>query len=470
MLLERVYDEMLAQASYLIGCERSGQAVVIDPTREVDAYLELAARKHLRITYVSETHIHADFVSGARELADRAGASLLLSGHGEGEWAYRTTARLIRDGDTIDVGDVSLDVRHTPGHTPEHIAFVVTDRAVSDRPLGMLSGDFIFVGDVGRPDLLERAANARGTADALARRLFHSVRETESLPDFLQVWPGHGAGSACGKALGALPSSTLGYERLANWAFQIADEVRFVREALAGQSTPPPYFARMKVVNRDGPPALSTVALPILGLESFRAAIERGAFAVDVRGSAAFAAEHVPRTLNFPLGSSFLTWAGWLLPYDRDLILLADDAERVAHARRALSLIGLDRVVASAGRELRTAWAASNGPLGRVEQIDMTSLAASNHRTIVDVRNDAEWSAGHVPAAQHLFLGDIAARADELSLDQPIALHCGGGTRSAIAASFLLARGFNKVVNATGGYGAWTAAGLPVIRGDDAER
>jgi hydroxyacylglutathione hydrolase len=470
MLLERIYDEMLAQASYLIGCERSGQAIVVDPTRDIDAYVELAARKHMRIAYVSETHIHADFLSGAGALAERTGAALLLSGHGEGEWAYRTPADPIGDGDQIDVGEVSLVARHTPGHTPEHLAFVVTDRAVSDRPLGMLSGDFIFVGDVGRPDLLERAANARGTADTLARQLFRSVRATDSLPDFLQIWPGHGAGSACGKALGALPSTTLGYERLANWAFRSSDEDAFVREALAGQSPPPPYFARMKVINRDGPSARTSHPLATLDLDGFRAAIERGAVAVDVRGSAAFAAEHIPRTLNLPLGSSFLTWAGWLLPYDRDLVLLADDTDRVARARKALSLIGLDRVVATAGRELRAGWAASVGPLGRVEQIGMTSLATSNHRTVVDVRNQIEWSAGHLAAAQHRFLGDLAAQAGELSPDEPIALHCGGGTRSAIAASVLLARGFTNVVNATGGYGAWTAAGLPVVRDDDTKR
>ena len=468
MLLERLYDEMLAQASYLIGCERSGEAIVIDPTRDVDAYLDLAARKHMRVAYVSETHIHADFVSGARELAERAGAVLLLSGHGEGEWAYRAAGRPIRDGDRIDVGDVSLAVRHTPGHTPEHIAFLVTDRAASDRPVGMLSGDFIFVGDVGRPDLLERAANARGTADTLARQLFRSVRATAALPDFLQIWPGHGAGSACGKALGALPSTTLGYERLANWAFQLSDEDAFVREALAGQSPPPPYFARMKVINRDGPPARPSQPLLPLDLDTFRAAVDRGAVAVDVRGSAAFAAEHIPRTLNLPLGSSFLTWAGWLLPHDRDLVLLADDADRLARARNALGLIGLERTIGSAGREVRAAWAASIGPLGRVEQVEMTSLAATNHRTIIDVRNDAEWSAGHLPSARHLFLGELAARAGELPEDAPIALHCGGGTRSAIAASLLLARGFTNVSNATGGYGAWAAAGLPVVRDDDA--
>ncbi|MFI5229921.1 MAG: rhodanese-like domain-containing protein [Gemmatimonadales bacterium] len=467
MFLERLYDDMLAQASYLIGCERSGHAIVIDPNRDADAYMSLAGRMHLRIVYVAETHIHADFVSGARELADRSGAALLLSGHGEGDWAYRMTGRSVCDGDEVAVGDVSLVVRHTPGHTPEHIAFVVTDHASSDRPVGMLSGDFIFVGDVGRPDLLERAANAAGSADVLARRLFRSIRATTSLPDFLQIWPGHGAGSACGKSLGALPSTTLGYERVANWAFQIGDEEAFVRGALAGQSTPPPYFARMKVINRDGAPLREPGPLPALGPSELQAVMDRGAVAVDARGSAQYAAEHIPRTLNLPFGSSFLTWAGWLVPYDRDIVLLADDQERVGRARQALSLIGLDRVVGFGRAELRAAWRTDIGPLGRIAQLDITSLAADRDRVIVDVRNDAEWAAGHLPDARHLFLGDLAARAGELPRDTPIALHCGGGTRSAIAASMLHARGFTNVANATGGFRAWEAAGLPIVREHD---
>ena len=240
MILERVYDDMLAQASYLIASDHSDDAIVIDPLRDVEQYVSLAARKHLRIAYVAETHIHADFVSGARELAARTGAQLLLSGHGEGEWKYHTSGRLIRHGDCIELGDVTLEVRHTPGHTPEHIAFVVVDHAATEQPIGMVSGDFIFVGDVGRPDLMEHAANERGTATALARRLYQSIQATRSLPDHLQIWPGHGAGSACGRALGALPATTLGYERLATWAFQVRDEGEFVRTVLEGQPEIPP--------------------------------------------------------------------------------------------------------------------------------------------------------------------------------------------------------------------------------------
>src|SRR5262249_7144793 len=215
----------------------------------VERYIAAAAHQKLTIAYVTETHIHADFVSGARDLAHKTGAQLLLSGEGGEEWQYRFAkadgARLVRHGDAIDLGRVRIDVRHTPGHTPEHVCFVVTDRANSERPVGMFSGDFVFVGDVGRPDLLERAANQRGSMDALARSLFRSVRALSDLPDYLQLWPGHGAGSACGKSLGAMPSTTIGYERISNWAFQIDDEERFVREVLTGQPEPPKYFATM---------------------------------------------------------------------------------------------------------------------------------------------------------------------------------------------------------------------------------
>lgn len=468
MLLERMYDDMLAQASYLIAGDHTSDAIVVDPCRDVERYIDLAARKRVRIAYVTETHIHADFVSGSRELAERTGARLLLSGHSDGDWRYKIPARFVCDGERIDVGEVSLEVRHTPGHTPEHIVFIVTDRAATDRPIGMLSGDFIFVGDVGRPDLLERAANAHGTADALARQLFRSIRATADLPDHLQIWPGHGAGSACGRALGSLSSSTLGYERLANWAFQVDDEARFVRDVLAGQPETPPYFARMKVVNRDGPPAPNARPLAALDLDGFRAAVDGGGFALDARGSADFATAHIPKTLNIPLGSSFVTWAGWLVPTDRDVVLLADDAGRIERARKALALIGVDRVVASAGAAVRDAWRAAVGPLEQVRHLDVDALASSSERTIVDVRNQAEWSQGHLPAAEHLFLGELADHLRDLPRDEPIALHCGGGTRSAIAASILQAAGFKNVANVTGGFRAWQDAGFPVVHDDPA--
>jgi hydroxyacylglutathione hydrolase len=470
MLLKRIYDEAIAQASYLIGCERSGTAIVVDPNRDIDRYLHAAKHEKLKIVAVTETHIHADFVSGARELAQHAGAELVLSGYGGEDWSYRFAAadgaRLVRDGARIDIGDVRLDVRHTPGHTPEHIAFLITDSVTSDHPVGMLSGDFIFVGDVGRPDLLERAANMSGTMTVLARQLFNSLRATGPLPDYLQIWPGHGAGSACGKALGALPSTTLGYERIANWAFQIDDEDRFVAEVLAGQPEPPRYFAHMKVVNRDGPSPSSTGELDEYDLDALRDAMDDGNPIIDVRSTADFAAGHIPGTINIPVGSSFTTWAGALIPYDRNIVLLADDKDRLTRARRALTLIGLDRATAFAGRAVREAWARDVSPLERVAQIDVASLAKSGDRKVLDVRGQAEWDEGHLPQAEHAFLGDLVELTKDLPRDTPLALHCQGGTRSAIAASLMQAQGFTNVSNVTGGFRAWKSADLPIVSSD----
>jgi hydroxyacylglutathione hydrolase len=469
MLLERLYDDALAQASYLIACEKTGDAIVIDPNRDVARYLAAAAHRKLRIIMVTETHIHADFVSGARELAHRTGARLLLSGEGDAAWRYTFAeadgARLLHHGDVVDVGSVRLSVRHTPGHTPEHICFVVTDTAASREPVGMVTGDFIFAGDVGRPDLLERAAQQTGTMDALARRLFQSLAATTDLSDYVQLWPGHGAGSACGKSLGALPSTTMGYERIANWAFRVRDEADFVRQVLAGQPEAPTYFARMKTVNRDGPPPAPNVNEPLPSLD--RAALQHARrqhlSIVDVRATADFAAGHIHGTLNIPVGTSFPTWAGALLPYDRDIILLADDEDRIRRARVMLAQVGHDRVVATAGREVRDAWARDVGALERTEQIDVTTLIGDDRRLIVDVRGAPEWNAGHLPGAEHRYLGDLVASMMDVPRDTPIALHCQGGTRAAIAASLLQAEGFTQVANARGGFGAWKAAGLPVV-------
>ena len=467
-----MYDDALAQASYLIACRETGSAIVVDPNRDIAQYVDAAARRSLRLDYVTETHIHADFVSGARELARATGATLLLSGGGGSDWQYAfahdENVRLLAHGDRFEVGHVRFDVRHVPGHTPEHLAFVVTDLTSSEQPIGMLSGDFIFVGDVGRPDLLERAANATGSMERLARQLFRSIRATADLPDFLQIWPGHGEGSACGKSLGALPSSTLGYERLVNWAFQLDDEDTFIRKVLAGQPEPPRYFARMKTINRDGPaPAPPMRDLPELDLPALERAMDARASVIDVRSTAEFAAGHIPSTINIPVGTSFATWAGSLIPYDRDIVLLADTPERITSARRLLMLVGHDRVTALGGRTLRDEWQRHHGPLVTVTWIDYTALTTSTRRLVVDVRGQPEWEAGHIPGATHLFLGDLAELARDLPRDTPIALHCRGGTRSSIAASVLQAEGFIDVANVIGGFRAWEAAGLPVVAGDD---
>ena len=471
MILRRFHDDALAQTSYLIGCPETGDAAIIDPNRDVQHYIDAASHAGLKIRLVTETHIHADFVSGARELAQRTGATLALSAEGGTDWQYRYTssddARLLHDRDTLDVGDVRLTARHTPGHTPEHIVFVAADLTISDRPVGMFSGDFLFVGDVGRPDLLERAANEAGTMRALAARLFQSIAATADLPDYLQIWPGHGAGSACGKALGDMPSTTLGYERRVNWAFQIHDEGAFIREVTSDQPEIPKYFARMKTVNRDGPPpAPAANTPPQVDAHQIKRAIDEGDPVIDVRSTASFAEGHIPGTLNIPNGTSFTTWAGSLISPDRDILLLSDDPNRLAAARRKLALVGLDRVVGWGTRDAREEWAHDIGPLECTKRIDVAALAGDTKRAIVDVRGASEWRSGHIAGASHLYLGDLERLSDDIPRDTPIAVHCQGGTRSAIAASLLQARGFTNVANVVGGVKAWRAAGKPLVRED----
>lgn len=473
MLLKRFYDDTLAQASFLLGCAATGQAIVVDPNRDVEPYLRAAEEEELRITHVTETHIHADFVSGARELAQRTGARLLLSGEGGEDWRYAFAgsdgAKLLHDGDQFRVGNVRFDVVHTPGHTPEHICFVVTDTATADRPMGMLTGDFVFVGDVGRPDLLERAAHVANTMDRSARQLFGSLKRLGELPDYLQLWPGHGAGSACGKSLGAVPSTTLGYERLVNWAFQITDEEEFVAAVLAGQPEPPKYFADMKRINRDGPTLLGERAPTVrVGLDDVRAAMSRGAWVVDIRPSKQFAAAFLPGSICIPLGKSFTTWAGALIPFDREIVLLTggSDGAEAEHAMRLLTLIGFDHAGQWGGADVLESFIRRGGAPAAISQIATDDLRTDDGTTVVDVRGASEWAAGHIPGAEHHFLGTLLDDASALPRDGRLVLHCAGGSRSMIGASLLAAKGFTNISNLAGGFDAWRAAGRPVDHGE----
>ena len=475
MFFQRFYDTPLAQASYMIGCQRTGEAVVVDPNRDVQPYVDAAAKEGLRITHVTETHIHADFVSGVRELAARTGAQLLLSNEGDADWKYAFAAtdgaRLLKDGDHVMVGNIRLDVLHTPGHTPEHVSFLVTDTPAASGPWGILTGDFVFVGDVGRPDLLEKAAGHAGTMDASARVLFHSLQRFRALPDHLQVWPGHGAGSACGKALGAIASSTVGYEKIGNWGVATTDESEFVRMVLDGQPEPPKYFAEMKRINKQGPRVLSGFSVPTtVPATSLATLLQGGGTVVDTRPASAFAAGHIPGTINIPLDGSFITWAGWLLPYDRDLYLITDDActDCGARAVRDLAMIGLDRVAGVFEHGTLALWSAAGRALGAVTQTTPTDVFAMLERdaaTVIDVRAPDEWAAGHVPGAQNIPLGRLVEHARDLRSDKPVVLHCQGGARSAIAASLLQAHGVPHVLNMAGGFGAWQRAGLAVETG-----
>ena len=475
MFFQRFYDTQLAQASYLIGCQRTGEAVVVDANRDVAQYLRAAAKEGLRVSHVTETHIHADFVSGSRELAQEASAALLLSDEGEADWKYafadEPNVRRLKDGDHFMVGNIRLDVLHTPGHTPEHLSFLVTDTPAAAGPWGILTGDFVFVGDVGRPDLLERAAGHVGTMESGARTLFHSLEQFRALPDHLQVWPGHGAGSACGKALGAIPSTTVGYEKLSNWGVGTTDETEFVRMVLEGQPEPPRYFAEMKRINKIGPRMLHGFPeVAKLSGESLPALLRQQQVIVDTRPADLFAAGHIPGTINIPLNGSFTTMAGTVLPYDQDVFLLIDDSctDCARTTVRDLAMIGLDRVAGILGTDSLASFSASGGTLQRVKQTSASDVAAmltTGTATVIDVRGPSEWDAGHLPGVQHIPLGQLQRRIAEIPAGQPVVVHCQGGGRSAIAASLLQASGVPNVFNLSGGFRAWQAAGQPVERG-----
>jgi hydroxyacylglutathione hydrolase len=474
MLLLRFYDDGLAQASYLIGCQASGEALVVDPTRDVEQYIGAAEGEGLRVAHVTETHIHADFVSGSRELAQRTGAALYLSDEGGTDWRYAFASQAgavpLKDGARFRVGNIAIEALHTPGHTPEHMIFLVTDTPTASAPLGVLSGDFVFVGDVGRPDLLERAANYRGTMETSARQLFRSLQRFKQFPDYLQIWPGHGAGSACGKALGAMPQSTLGYERLANWAFAITDEDRFVTAVLEGQPEPPKYFAEMKRINKEGPRILGSLGRPRrLPAARVGELLAAGGLVVDTRPAADFAAAHIPGTINIPLNRSFTGWAGWLIPYDRDFYLLIDHAraDAVATAARDLAMIGLDRLAGylDCDDEMLDAWRAAGGTLGSTPQVTVNDLRRrmpTGDLTVIDVRGRNEWEAGHLPGVANIPLGLLPDRLAELPAGGALVLQCETGSRSAIAASLLAATGRAGVANLEGGLAAWRKAGYPI--------
>ncbi len=475
MLIKRLFDESLAQAAWLVGCQATGTACVIDPSRDTTAVLAAASAEGMRITHVTETHIHADFLSGARDLARRAGARLLLSDEGGDGWRYafrdEANVTLIKDGDHFTVGNLKFEVLHTPGHTPEHVSFLLTDLPASDRPIGIFTGDFVFVGDVGRPDLLERAAHIAGTMEAGARVLYASLQRIKQLPDYLQLWPGHGAGSACGKALGAVPSTTLGYERMVNWGLTAASEEAFVADVLAGQPEPPAYFADMKRLNRDGPPPLDAMPVPaVLPPFALSEAIASGAAVVDLRRGAAFAAHHVPGSLGIPFSKSFSTYVGSVVPFGAAVYLIADDARSavVADAAHDLACIGYDHVVGAFGADALEAWVKGGRPLAPLKSVQPADAArevAAGAALLVDVRKASEWAEGHIAGAMLLPLPELTARLAEVPRDRPVIVHCRSGSRSTVAVSVLEANGWTNLRNLVGGFDAWVGAVLPAEGG-----
>lgn len=466
MLFRTVYDDRLAQAAYLIGCQKSGEALVIDPERDVDRYIELARAHNLRIVGAAETHIHADFLSGTRELAEKTGCRVYLPGEGGPDWTYAWLdskrgggsyeATLLSDGDVFSVGKIEVRAVHTPGHTPEHVMFVVTDRGGgATEPIGIATGDFVFVGDLGRPDLLESAAGQRGVKEGFARQLNDSAVKFLEWPDYLQVWPAHGAGSACGKALGAVPTSTVGYERRFNASLAYAGREReFVDFILSEQPAPPLYFARMKQQNRDGVPLLGELPRPERQSPAALRDLGPGAVVVlDTRPWAEFRDGHLPGAIWSPTNVQFPMVAGSYIEPEDDVVLVCEP-NLVEELTRVLVRIGLDRVVGWAPPEA----VAEAGGLERVPEITAEAFAGhETERFVLDVRNEHEHEAGAIEGSVNIAHTRLAPRVGELPRDEPIVCHCRSGVRSAAATSFLRRRGLD-VTNLAGGYVAWELA------------
>ncbi|MCS7176453.1 MAG: rhodanese-like domain-containing protein [Candidatus Kapabacteria bacterium] len=465
MFFRLLYDEALAQASYFVGCEATGEALVVDPTRDVDRYLELASQHGFRITAVTETHIHADFLSGTRELAERTGAAVYLSGAGTPDWQYRwatTGLTLLQNGDTFRIGHLLITALHTPGHTPEHLCFALTDRGVgATHPVGVFTGDFLFVGDVGRPDLLESAVGQRGVARQSAEVLFDSLAILETLPDFVQVWPGHGAGSACGKTLGAIPQSTIGYERRYNPALQITDRTRFVEFVLQGQPDPPLYFARMKRLNRDGVPILGNLPQPRrLTLQELRPLLPE-VWVVDTRSWGEFQEGHLEGSIFAPLTRAFPTVVASYVPEDAPVVLILPES-LLLEAIRQLVRVGVDRIV---GYVEPHHLSAANGLLQSLPTVTVDELSSVRPDSVVlvDVRNHDEYAAGHIPGALHAPYARLPEHRGRLPKDAELIVYCYSGERSAYAAALLQRYGF-RVRQYAGGFREWALSGGPVER------
>ena len=472
MFMRMVYDEKLAQAAYLIGCQRSGEAVVIDPQRDVDRYIDLAASKGLRIVATAETHIHADFVSGSRELSERVGAKVYVSGEGGPDWKYTWITggehdyQLLHDGESFWIGNIEFEAVHTPGHTPEHMVLLVTDHGGgADEPIGILTGDFLFVGDLGRPDLLETAAGMQGQMEPSARQLHRSLERLADLPGFVQVWPAHGAGSACGKALGAVPTSTLGYERRFNDAMRHAEsEQGFVDFILAGQPEPPVYFATMKRVNKQGPLVLGGVPTPPRVSAADLAKIDTSLAAViDTRKWDAFRAAHLPGALYIPLNASFNTDAGSLVGETEPMYLVVEEA-RLDEAVRDLIRIGLDEIRGWCTPADLESHLSSGGASATIDEMgvdEARELIEGGGASVLDVRRATEFEAGHIPGATNIAHTRLATRMDEVPAGGRLIVNCRSGGRSARASAYLKRAGM-AVINLRGGYRAWGSAETPV--------
>jgi glyoxylase-like metal-dependent hydrolase (beta-lactamase superfamily II)/rhodanese-related sulfurtransferase len=461
MYFEQFYLGCLAHASYMLASE--GEAVVVDPQRDVEIYLKAAEANQVSIRHIFETHLHADFVSGHQELAARTGARIYI-----GEQARATFPHVaVRDGFTLQAGKMRITALETPGHTPESMCLVITDLGVTDEekssaPWAVLTGDTLFLGDVGRPDLSKRYTPAQ-----LAGMLYDSLHcKLLTLADDVLVYPAHGAGSLCGRNMRAERVSTIGTERLTNYALQIKSREEFVEQLTSNLPARPAYFLQDAEINRTGASALADLpALRAVDPAELKNILADGGLALDVRPGEQFAAGHVPGSVNIALSGQFASWAGALLGLAACPVLVAESEEAVSEARMRLARIGLEdaRGYLKGGIE---AWSQAGLPLATLPQISVGALndhLQASDLQVLDVRREPEWEAGHIEGATWWPLDNFKVAPPEIDHDVPIAVHCKGGYRSMIACSLLQRAGFHNVVNVIGGFDAWQQSELPIV-------
>jgi hydroxyacylglutathione hydrolase len=455
MYFEQFYLGCLAHASYMLGSE--GEAAVVDPQRDVEIYLKAADEQGLKIRRIFETHLHADFVSGHLELAERTGAKIYIGAEAGATFPHVP----LREGSEVRFGKVRISALETPGHTPEGISLVVIDEERSPNPWAVLTGDTLFIGDVGRPDL-----SKAHTPQQLAGSLYDSLQDKlMKLGDQVLVYPAHGAGSLCGRNMRAERSSTIGTERLTNYALQIKTREEFIRQLTEKLPSRPDYFLEDALINRAGAPALAEMRdLPSIAAPGLSELLQQGVFVLDVRPNADFAVAHVPGSINIALSGQFATWAGTIMGLGARPVLVADTPEQYAEARLRLARVGIEdpRGFLQGGV---AAWKRAKLPLARIRQITVQELSDrqhGDHLQVLDVRREGEWQAGHIEGAEWFPLDNFKISAPELDLAAPVAVHCQSGYRSMIACSLLQRAGLENVINVAGGFEAWKQAGLPI--------
>jgi hydroxyacylglutathione hydrolase len=455
MYFEQFYLGCLAHASYMLDSE--GEAAVVDPQRDVDIYLKAAAERGLKITHIFETHLHADFVSGHVELARRTGAKIYISEKAEAAFPHEA----LHDGSEIRLGRVRITSLETPGHTPESMCLVLTDEEKSPQPWAVLTGDTLFIGDVGRPDLAKSH-----TPQQLAGMLYDSLHgKLLKLADSVLVYPAHGAGSLCGRNMRAERSSTIGTERLSNYALQIKSRDEFIRQMTENLPARPDYFLEDAQINRTGASPLGELpALPPISPRQLKQLLEQGVFVLDVRPNADFAAAHVPGSVNIALSGQFASWAGTIMGLNAHPVLIADSPEQYAEARMRLARVGIEDPQGFLEGGV-SAWQQAGFAAAQLPQMTAQELHERlqvNGLQLLDVRREPEWQAGHIAQAEWFPLDRFKVSAPDIDPAAPLAVHCQGGYRSMIACSLLRRAGIENVINVTGGFDAWRNAGLPI--------